>query len=121
MNQFDEGVFVDRQVETFVESFFISKDVLLALGRDFTGERLGHDFAVPHDECVRSNVVDGVGSFRGPENIREFPVDGLLCHAEPGSRFPKLCKYQLEQRPNGIRPLERSVRREQDGIRRIVG
>src|SRR5215468_288657 len=94
--------------------------VFSALGRHLAGEGLGHDLAVPHDERVRADLVHVVGSLRGPQNVCIVALDGLLLHAECGARFAKLRKQRLEQRPNRVGSPERSVRREQDGTRRIV-
>src|SRR5262249_42407564 len=94
--------------------------VFSALGRNLAGEGLGHDLAVPHDERVRAYLVHVVGSLRGPQNVGIVALDGLLLHAECCARFAKLRKHRLEQWPNRVGSPERSVRREQDGARRIV-
>src|SRR5215813_13500409 len=91
-----------------------------SLGRYLAGEGLGHDLAVPHNERVRAYFVQVVGSLRGPQNVGIVALDRLLLHAECGTRFAKLRKHRLEQRPNRVGSPERSVRREQDGTRRIV-
>src|SRR5215475_10441408 len=91
-----------------------------ALGRNLAGEGLGHDLAVPHDERVRTYLVHVVGSLRGPQNVGIVALDGLLLHAECCARFAKLRQQRLEQRPHRGGSPERSVRREQDGTRRIV-
>jgi hypothetical protein len=99
---------------------YSTRDVFSALGGSFGGEGLGHDLAVPHDERVRAYLVHVVGSLRAPQNVGIVALDGLLVHTECGTRFAKLRKHRLEQRPNRVAPPERSVRREQDGTRCIV-
>src|SRR5262249_6005335 len=81
---------------------------------------LGHDLAIPHDERVRTYLVHVVSSLRGPQHVGIVALDGPLLHAECGARFAKLRQQRLEQRPHRVGSPERSVRREQDGTRRIV-
>src|SRR4030095_9226135 len=91
-----------------------------ALGCNLAGERLGYDLAVPHDERVRAQLVHVVGSLCGPQNVSIVALDELPLHVEGCARFSKLRNHCLEQRSDRVGSPERSVRREQDGTRRIV-
>jgi hypothetical protein len=60
-----------------------------------------------------------VGSLCCPQNVSIVTLDELLLHVERGSGFSKLRKERLEKRLDRVDTPERSIRREEDSIRRI--
>src|SRR5437763_8635758 len=94
---------------------------MAALWRDLSGVGLSDDLSVPHDGRVGGELVHVVGSLRGPNDVRVVADDGRLGHAERGAGLSELREHRLEEGPDGVRSLERSLRREEDGTWGVFG
>ncbi len=66
-------------------------------------------------------LVEVVGGLRGPQHVRVLAVDRLVRLAMGHAGLAELGEHLLEERPDRRDSLERTVRREQDGVRRVVG
>ncbi len=71
-------------------------------------------------ERVGRHLVDVVGGFRGPDEVAKLADDVAQRHVERGAGPAEFCNHRLKERPDRIRPSERSVGRKQHGLRRIV-
>ena len=66
--------------------------------------------------CCPARVVLPLGTVLPPWHGMRL----TMVAQERRARFSKLREHRLEQRPDGVGPSERSVRREEDRSRRIV-
>src|SRR5262245_26219753 len=94
---------------------------LPSLGVDLGREGLGHYLVVPDDERV--GAEGDVHEFRGrlPREVDDVALDRHLLHLELGpARRHELGDEPLEERPDGLQALERSLLREDDRLLGIV-